>query len=84
MHGNLFALRNIMIGYLIIKLPLSAFSARWISLLGLAGMLMPLGIVAELAFGAPFYLALVGAIAIIAAMIWLGVAVWQANISQSA
>jgi hypothetical protein len=30
-HGNLFALLNIMIGYLILKLPLNAFSARWIS-----------------------------------------------------
>lgn len=71
-HGNLFALLNIMIGYLVLKLPLSAFSARWISWLGLAGMLMPLGIVAEFAFGAPFYLVLVGAVAIIAAMVWLG------------
>ena len=29
-HGNLFALLNVLIGYLILKLPISAGSAKWL------------------------------------------------------
>lgn len=78
-HGNLFAFLNIMIGYLILTLRIDATSARWVSWLGLAGMLMPLGIVAEFTFGAPPYFVLVGGVAMVAAMVWLGIAVWRAD-----
>ena len=38
-HGNLFAFLNIMLGYLIIRLPISAISAKWVSwLLHLKGL----------------------------------------------
>ena len=80
-HGNLFAFLNIMIGYLILKLPVSAFSAKWVSWLGLAGMLMPIGIVAEFAVGASPVFVLGGGIAMVTAMIWLGLAVWRVRLN---
>lgn len=71
-HGNLFAFINIVVGYLLLRLPVGAFSAKWISWLTLAGMLMPLGILAEVVLGAPPVLVLVGAISMVAAMAWFG------------
>jgi len=82
-HGNLFALLNIMIGYLLLKLPIAAGSAKWISYTGLLGMAMPLGIMAEFLFGLPFYLVLVGAISIVTSIVWLGVAVARTNLSAN-
>ena len=70
-----------LIGYLILKLPISAGSAKWASWLGLAGLLMPLGILAEVYLGAPFYFVLIGGIAIVAAMVVLGLAIWRADLS---
>ncbi len=80
-HGNLFAFLNIMIGYLILRLPIAGPSVTWISWLGLAGMLMPLGIVSEFAFGAPPAFVLAGGIAMVASMVWLGISVWRLQIS---
>lgn len=80
-HGNLFALLNVLIGYLILKLPISAGSAKWASWLGLAGMLMPLGILAEVYLGAPPYFVLLGGAAIVAAMVVLGLAIWRADLA---
>lgn len=74
-HGNLFAFINIVVGYLLWRLPLGKPSARWISWLTLAGMLMPLGILAEVTMGAPPALVLVGGISMVAAMAWFGLAV---------
>ncbi len=74
-HGNLFGFLNIVIGYLIWQLPVPPVTATWVSRLALVGLLMPLGIVAELAFGAPPFFVLVGAIAMVAAVAMLGVAV---------
>jgi hypothetical protein len=74
-HGNLFAFINIVVGYLLLRLPLGKTSAQWISWLTLAGMLMPLGILAEVTMGAPPALVLVGGISMVAAMAWFGVAV---------
>jgi len=73
-HGNLFAFINIVVGYLLLRLPLGATAARGISWLTLAGMLMPLGIVAELLFGVPPALVIVGGVSMVAAMLWFGVA----------
>ena len=83
-HGNLFAFLNIVIGYLIWKLPITDFSARWISMLGLAGMMMPLGIVAEFAFGAPPYFVLIGGVSMLLSVAWLGTAIWRASGGQAA
>ncbi len=72
-HGNLFAFINIVVGYLLLRLPIGAFSAKWISWLTLIGMLMPLGILTEVAFGVPPALVLVGGISMVVAMAWFGV-----------
>lgn len=74
-HGNLFALLNIVVGYLLLRLPVAPGSAKAISWLSLAGMLMPLGILSEVAFGLPPALVLVGGISMVVAMAWFGWAV---------
>lgn len=71
-HGNLFAFINIVVGYLLLRLPIRAFASKWISWLALTGMLMPLGILAEVLFGAPPVLVLLGGIAMVVAMAWFG------------
>ena len=81
-HGNLFAFLNIMIGYLLLRLPIHGSNAKWISWLGLTGLLMPVGILAEVMFGAPPVFVLVGGIAMVASMMWLGVAVTRTPISD--
>lgn len=81
-HGNLFAFLNIMIGYLLLRLPVSATSAKWISLTGMIGLLMPIGILAEFLLGAPPYLVLVGAISIVTSITWLGLALFRADFSK--
>ncbi len=82
-HGNLFAFLNIMIGYLLLKLPVSQNSARWISLTGLVGLLMPIGILAEFLLGAPPYLVLVGAVSMVTSIAWLGLAILNVNLTQN-
>lgn len=74
-HGNLFALLNIVVGYLLLRLPIDPRPAKAISWLSLAGMLMPLGILSEVAFGLPPALVLVGGISMVVAMAWFGWAV---------
>lgn len=79
-HGNLFAFLNIMIGYLLLKLPIPEFSGKWVSWLALAGMLMPVGILAELLLGAPPVFVLAGALSMVIAVTWLGIVVARARI----
>ena len=74
-HGNLFSVLNILYGYLLLKLTVPTGYAKWVSRLALAGLLMPIGIFAELYLGLPFYLVLVGAISIVAATVLLAVGV---------
>jgi hypothetical protein len=74
-HGNLFALLNVLVGYLVWKLPIGETSARGVSWLAFGGMLMPVGILAELLLGAPPIFVLIGALSIVVAMGWLGIAV---------
>ncbi len=76
-HGNLFSVLNILYGYLLLKLPIEAGIAKWVSRLAIAGLLMPLGIFAELYLGLPFYLVLVGAISIVAATLRLAYGVFR-------
>lgn len=52
-HGNLFAFINIVVGYLLLRLPIDTFASKWISWLTLTGMLMPIGILSEVLFGFP-------------------------------
>ncbi|MBK6489192.1 MAG: hypothetical protein IPF98_20610 [Gemmatimonadetes bacterium] len=74
-HGNLFAFLNVAIGYLLLRLPIAPTSTRWISWMSLFGMLMPVGILAELLIGAPPVFVLLGGISMVIAVAWLGVAV---------
>lgn len=69
-HGNLFAFINVVVGYLLLRLPLPAGAAKGISWLALAGMLMPLGILGEVVLGIPPLLVLAGGISMVAAMLW--------------
>ena len=82
-HGNLFALLNVLVGYLVWKLPISQTAARGVSWLAFAGMLMPVGILAELLLGASPIFVLLGAASIVAAMIWLGIAVWRTRLEPA-
>jgi hypothetical protein len=83
-HGNLFAFLNVVIGYLLVALPFQERSARLVSWLALAGMLMPIGILTEVLFGVPPLLVLVGGVSMVAAMVVLGFAVLRAPHSGAA
>lgn len=74
-HGNLFALINIAVGLVLLRLPESR-SAAWISGLALLGLLMPLGILAEFLLGAPPILVMVGGISMVAAVTWVAAHIW--------
>ena len=73
-HGNLFAFLNILIGYLLLHFRDKLQNVKAISWLALTGLLMPIGILTEVYFGVPPALVLIGAIAMTASVIWLGVA----------
>jgi len=76
-HGNLFSVLNILFGYLLLRLPVATGIAKWVSRLAIAGLLMPLGIFAELYLGLPFYLVLVGAVSIVAATLLMAVGIFR-------
>ncbi len=76
-HGNLFSILNIVFGYLLLTLPIAENYAKWVSRFALTGLLMPVGILAEVYLGVPFYLVLVGALSIIIATVLLAVGVWK-------
>ena len=82
-HGNLFALLNVLVGYLLLKLPVAPEAAKGVSWLTLGGMLMPLGIVAEIVLAAPPIFVLVGAISMVVAMAWLGVSALRMRTEQA-
>jgi len=75
-HGNLFALINIVVGLALLRAP-GTRTERWISALALLGLLMPLGILAEVLFGAPPVFVLVGGLSMVAAMIWTAAHILQ-------
>lgn len=72
-HGNLFALLNILIGFLLLHFRDRLQNVSAISGLALTGLLMPIGILTEVYFGLPPALVLIGAIAMTSSVIWLGV-----------
>lgn len=73
-HGNLFALLNILFGYLMLKLPVTGLLARWASWLALGGLLMPAGILGEVYLATPPWPVLVGAASMLASAVVLAVA----------
>lgn len=76
-HGNLFAFLNILIGYLLIQFQVKLGNTKIISWLALTGLMMPLGILAEIYFGAPPVFVLIGAIAMTVSVVWLGVSFFK-------
>ncbi|MBP6643880.1 MAG: hypothetical protein KA186_12365 [Flavobacteriales bacterium] len=79
-HGNLFAVLNVIIGYLLLHFHGNLDHSRTISWLAMTGLLMPVGILAEVYFGVPPALVLVGAIAMTASVIWLGISFYTMKI----
>ncbi len=74
-HGNLFALLNIVFGFLLMYFTIPEKKAKIISWALLIGMLMPLGIMAEFLFGAPPLFVLLGAISMIVGTLYFGIVV---------
>lgn len=72
-HGNLFAFLNIVIGFLLIQFKDRLNNVKLISWLALIGILMPLGILAEVYLSAPPIFVLLGAISIVASVILLSI-----------
>lgn len=66
-----------MIGYLLLRLPLRDSASKWASALALVGMLMPVGILAEVVLGAPPVFVFIGAASMVASVTWLGIAAAQ-------
>ena len=78
-HGNLFSLLNILLGFLLIFLKIEDKQAKIISSALLTGMLMPLGIISEFLFGVPPVLVLVGAISMVFGVSYFGVILIKRN-----
>jgi hypothetical protein len=83
-HGNLFALLNILVGWLLLKFPLNRRKMHWISGLALSGMMMPVGILAELILGAPPVFVLLGALAMTVSIFWTGIEILKLKGTSSA
>ncbi|MCI0750471.1 MAG: hypothetical protein ABL895_13195 [Cyclobacteriaceae bacterium] len=83
-HGNLFAFLNILIGYLLLHFQSRLTNTKIISWLALTGLLMPIGILAEVYFGAPPVFVLIGAIAMTASVVWLGISFYKMKINGNA
>lgn len=77
-HGALFSVLNLVMGLVVSKLNVSERSRGIIAGLAIAGLLMPTGILAEVLFGAPPILVLVGGFAILVSFAWAGVAALKA------
>lgn len=76
-HGNLFALINLIVGYILLRIPIAQNAAKGVSLTALVGMAMPVGILSEVLFGLPPLLVIIGGISMVVSMIWLGFAIWK-------
>ena len=73
-HGNLFAMLNIVLGFILIRLPTASVRARnSVVVLGLAGLLMPIGILGEVYLGLSPVFVLLGAMSMIGAVVVSGV-----------
>ena len=82
-HGNLFAFLNILIGYLLLHFQSRLTRTKIIFWLALTGLLMPIGILAEVYFGSPPVFVLIGAIAMTASVVWLGISFFKMKINSS-
>lgn len=82
-HGNLFSLLNVVFGALLLWLPVRPRRARWISVLALVGLLMPIGILTEIYLGLPPVLVLLGALSITSATALFALELPRMDISES-
>ena len=82
-HGNLFAVLNVIIGYLLLHFHGKLKNSKAISWLAMTGLLMPTGILAEVYLGAPPVLVLVGAMAMTASVVWLGISFYTMKLSTT-
>ncbi len=73
-HGNLFAFLNVVIGYLLLRFKDKIQNTKVISWLAIAGLLMPIGILSEVYLGLPPIFVLIGAMAMTASVVWMGIA----------
>ncbi len=78
-HGNLFGFLNILIGYLLFRLDLTAKQKAIVSWTGIGGLMMPIGIVLELLLHAPPIFVLMGAVSMTASVFLLGVFVLKSK-----
>jgi len=76
-HGNLFAFLNIVIGFLLIYFKNVIENEKIISALAIMGILMPLGILAEIYFSASPIFVLLGAISMVLSVFWLGISFFK-------
>ncbi len=73
-HGNLFALLNLALGFVLVRLERAGDAARTTAAaLGLGGLLMPLGILGEVYLGLSPVFVLLGAVSMTAAVVLSGV-----------
>ena len=73
-HGNLFALLNVALGFVLVRLGGASERARQTAAsLGLAGLLMPAGILAEVYLGLSPIFVLIGAVAMTSSVVLSGV-----------
>ncbi len=82
-HGNLFALLNIVFGLVLLNVGMSRRMAKLASGLALGGMLMPLGILGELYLGLPPVFVLIGGISIVAATATLALGICRGGDDQT-
>ncbi len=74
-HGNLFSLLNIVFGLVLLNVAMPQKLARYASWFALGGLLMPLGILAELYLGLSPILVVFGGISIFIATVLLAIGV---------
>jgi hypothetical protein len=72
-HGNLFATLNVVVGLFLTRSTATEGARRWVAILLLVGLLMPVGILAEVLLGVPPILVLVAALSITVGTAWAGV-----------
>ncbi|HHL32568.1 MAG TPA: hypothetical protein ENJ41_08265 [Oceanospirillales bacterium] len=76
-HGNLFAFLNLLIGYFLLRFRDKLNHIKAISWLALTGLLMPIGILAEVYLGFPPILVIIGAICMTLSVVWLGLSFFK-------
>lgn len=77
-HGNLFALLNLALGFVLVRLSSAPDRARQAAaILGVSGLMMPLGILGEVYLGLSPVFVLVGALTMTASVVVTGVLALQ-------